>query len=100
MKHLKFAAAPNKTKNFQTVTIQILEQTHRRYDFGKNNSYSFTASNGFTIYSDGNPAEHTGTSCFVRGSHTELDNRTFELTPRSLDLFAAAVEEYNKVFAV
>lgn len=95
-KHIKVQATPV-GPDFQTVNVQILEQTHRGRDFGKYSS-TFTHA-GYTLESSSCPQVHGPNFCFMQGSSTYDNNRVLNMPVATFTKFKAAVEAYNKEFA-
>jgi hypothetical protein len=101
MKHIKIAVIITPISNI----IQILEQTHRKYDFGENGSSSFTARNGLQLESNISPEFYpinhdiNNSVLCVRGSAKILDTIFIPIdSMRNVERIIEAVNEYNNYF--
>jgi hypothetical protein len=84
---------------FHTMSLQIVEQSHRGKEFGYNGSNEFTSKNGITIRSIDIPwCEQNSDTLYVRGASTDYDNDTMHVYPEYVPKILAAVDEYNAYF--
>lgn len=82
------------SQNKMRVTFQIIEQSHRRDEFGVGGS-RFNASNGVILHSFSSPCLGKD-EFYVRGSNKRSDQQLMVAYWDSWELIAAAVDEYNK----
>lgn len=97
-RHLRLRGYINRKKN--RVRIEILIQTHRCYEFTKENDHHFNASNNIVLASFFMPAWQ-GDNCLCLRGETKLhDNAEIITNCFDWERIKAAVREYNETIEI
>ena len=92
-KRLLYIEAKESLRHKGYKEVRIIRQSHRNDNFTPDGG-RFSSSNGFHLYSDGEP-EYRTRELFVRGSSTERDGHVVYVPEEDFFDLAQAIKEYN-----